>query len=45
MSEHNDKRILEKWEVRKNECRNIAVRNNYLSHLWDKKRNIEVSQQ
>ena len=25
MSEHNDKRMLEEWEVRRNECRNIAV--------------------
>jgi hypothetical protein len=23
--EHNDKRMLEEWEVRTNECRNIAV--------------------
>jgi hypothetical protein len=45
MSEHNDKRMLEEWEVRTNECRNIAVRNNYLSRLWDKKLIIAVSQQ
>ena len=25
MSEHNDKRMLEEWEVRTNEYRNIAV--------------------
>ena len=25
MSEHNDKRMLEEWEVRTNECRNIEV--------------------
>lgn len=25
MSEHNDKRMLEEWQVRTNECRNIAV--------------------
>jgi hypothetical protein len=25
MSEHNDKWMLEEWEVRTNECRNIAV--------------------